>query len=388
MPAAPRRPRYFAGQLLTAEILDAEQSYLLRGRRSDNRLLHGWGVVCGLGLKVSGRGGVVVEPGVAVDGLGREIVVPERRKMPDPRQPIDDHGEPCGERVESELLTICLAYAERPEGNGEAAPFVRETYTLEVRAGRIEPPPRHPAADAVLSGSAADSRRRYAGRRPARRAIRGTNACRSGRSTCGRESPAWCHARAQQSRPPTSCSTSSWASSGACRRSSSAASSGSRPAPAPSCGILEQAMAHDNVKVVERLIAAVNERDIDGYLACCTEDIRLQTPWAPVEGTYEGREAITRFFADLRDTLPDFRLRIESAESIGAARVLAFVRASVSGRASGIPVADMMGGRARDDSGTGDLGTANVYDFVDGKIASIRVFLDRAEAVEAARLQE
>jgi ketosteroid isomerase-like protein len=147
-------------------------------------------------------------------------------------------------------------------------------------------------------------------------------------------------------------------------------------------------MSHDNVEVVQRVIAAVNERDLDGYLACCTEDIRLRTPWAAVEGTYEGREAIRRFFSDLKDTLPDFRLSIESAESIGAARVLAFVQASVSGRASGIPVAAMVGDRAGDARGARHVATANIYDFEGGKIASIRVFLDRAEAVEAARLQE
>jgi hypothetical protein len=153
MPRAPRRPKYFSGQLLTAEDFEAEQSYFLRGRRSDNRQLHGWGVVCGLGVRPSGSGGVVVEPGLAIDGLGREIVVPDPREMPDPRQPIDDRGEPCGEPLDSEVITICLAYAERPEDEGDPARFVRETYTLEVRPGRAEPPPRHPAAEAVLTGS-------------------------------------------------------------------------------------------------------------------------------------------------------------------------------------------------------------------------------------------
>jgi hypothetical protein len=147
-------------------------------------------------------------------------------------------------------------------------------------------------------------------------------------------------------------------------------------------------MPQDRVQVVERLIAAVNDRDIDGYLACCTDDVRLQTPWAPVEGAYEGREAISRFFADLMDTLPDFRLSIESAEPIGDTRLLAFVRVSVSGRASGIPVAAATGGGAADASGSGRLATANVYDFVEGKIASIRVFMDRGEAVEAASLPD
>ena len=154
MPGAPRRPNYFTGQLLTEEDFTAEQSYFLDGRRSDNRHLHGWGVVCGLGVAPSGGGGVVIQPGLAIDGLGREIVVPEPRDMPDPHQPIDDRGDPSGEPVDSDVVTICLAYAQRPEG-GDPARFVRETYTLEVRPGSPEPPARSPAGDAVLTGSAA-----------------------------------------------------------------------------------------------------------------------------------------------------------------------------------------------------------------------------------------
>jgi ketosteroid isomerase-like protein len=145
-------------------------------------------------------------------------------------------------------------------------------------------------------------------------------------------------------------------------------------------------MSQENLQVIERLIAAVNERDIEGYLACCTDDVRLWTPWAAVEGAYEGAEAIRRFFGDLRDTLPDFRVTIESAEPIAPARVLAFVRASVSGRASGIPAA-AMSGRVHDPPAAGSIATANVYEFVGGKIASIRVFLDRAEALEAVGAQ-
>jgi hypothetical protein len=152
MPRAPRRPKYFSGQLLTAEDFEAEQFYFLDRRRSDNRQLHGWGVVCGLGVTPSGKGGVVVQPGLALDGLGREIVVPDPQEMPDPRQPIDHRGEPSGERVDSGVITICLAYAECAEDDGDQARFVRETYTLEVRPGPPEPP-RNPPAEPVLTGS-------------------------------------------------------------------------------------------------------------------------------------------------------------------------------------------------------------------------------------------
>jgi hypothetical protein len=154
MPGAPRRPKYFTGQLLTEEDFTAEQSYFLDGRRSANRHLHGFGVACGLGVAASG-GGVVIQPGLAIDGLGREIVVPEPREMTDPHQPIDDRGEPSGEPIDSETVTICLAYAERPDA-GDPARFVRETYRLEVRPGQPDPPPRSLPADAVRTGSASE----------------------------------------------------------------------------------------------------------------------------------------------------------------------------------------------------------------------------------------
>jgi hypothetical protein len=71
------RPRYFEGQLLTAEDLRDEQDYWVRKHRLQNLALHGSGVVCGLAVTPQGRGAVTVAPGIAIDGLGREIVVPE-----------------------------------------------------------------------------------------------------------------------------------------------------------------------------------------------------------------------------------------------------------------------------------------------------------------------
>jgi hypothetical protein len=107
-------------------------------------------------VKPSGSGGVVVDAGLAIDGLGREIVVPAPQEMPDPRQPIDDRGKPCGEPVDSDVITICLAYAERAEGDVDPARFVRETYTLAVRPGPAELRPIKTPAEVALTGSADD----------------------------------------------------------------------------------------------------------------------------------------------------------------------------------------------------------------------------------------
>src|SRR4051794_17324974 len=96
-------------------------------------------------------------------------------------------------------------------------------------------------------------------------------------------------------------------------------------------------MSQENVETVKQAIAEVNARDIDGYLARCTEDIELLTPMGPIGGTYEGPDAIRRFFADIEDTAPDFRLDLERVEAIDEDRVLAFVHLTASGRTTGIP---------------------------------------------------
>jgi hypothetical protein len=123
-----------------------------------------------------------------------------------------------------------------------------------------------------------------------------------------------------------------------------------------------------NVEVVEQAIAAINARDIDGYLECCTEDVMLRTPVAEITGVYEGADGIRRFLIDVEDAVPDFRIRAERVESVGASQVLAFLQITASGRSSGIRQ---------------DAATANVYDLVDGKINRIRIFLNRREALEA-----
>jgi ketosteroid isomerase-like protein len=132
-------------------------------------------------------------------------------------------------------------------------------------------------------------------------------------------------------------------------------------------------MSQENVRLVERAIAAINARDIDGYLACCTENVKLETPVAAVGGVFEGIHGIERFFADIEAAGPDFRIEIDGAEEVDSKRVLAFLRTSSTGRASGIRLA---------------LTLINVYDLIDGKISHIRIFLDRQEALEAAGREE
>src|SRR6202790_1211033 len=132
-------------------------------------------------------------------------------------------------------------------------------------------------------------------------------------------------------------------------------------------------MSQENVRLVERAIAAINARDIEGYLACCTEDVKLETPVAAVGGGYEGINGIRRYFADIEEAGPDFRIELDGVEEVDSKRVLAFIRFSSTGRASGIRLAAPL---------------TNVYDLIYGKISHVRIFLDRQEALKAVGLEE
>ena len=104
--AALQRPRYFAGQLLGADDLSAEQDYVVARLGRLNRLLHGVGIVDGLQVTVeagSDAPQLVVEPGLAFDRWGREIFVDRCARVALP--------------ASGTALLVQLAYREQPCGS-------------------------------------------------------------------------------------------------------------------------------------------------------------------------------------------------------------------------------------------------------------------------------
>lgn len=130
-------------------------------------------------------------------------------------------------------------------------------------------------------------------------------------------------------------------------------------------------MSQENVETVGRAIAAINARDIDAYLGCCTENVELLIAES-VGAQYLGADGIRRFFSDIEDAGPDFLIEVQRVQAIGDGHVLAFLRVSSTGRASGIVTS---------------AESATVYDFIDGKMNRIRIFFDRDEAVKAVGLE-
>jgi hypothetical protein len=158
----PERGHYFFGQALGVDDFQAEQDYGLGKHRRHHRFLHGWGVVCGLGVTGDAGGTVTVQPGLAVDPWGREVVVAAERTL-DPRILTDDAGEPSGVEPKEDAVTLCLAYAESathptatPEGTIATA-RITETCHLLVRDGVPARPSRvltREERDIILSGTA------------------------------------------------------------------------------------------------------------------------------------------------------------------------------------------------------------------------------------------
>jgi hypothetical protein len=75
-----KRLRFFTGQLLTTESLQLEQQYFREKLKRHNRTLHGFGIVSGLEVSVQ-SGQIVVEPGLALDCEGNELVIESARPV-------------------------------------------------------------------------------------------------------------------------------------------------------------------------------------------------------------------------------------------------------------------------------------------------------------------
>ncbi len=121
------RSRYFARQLLTADDLTADQQHVLSKLRRHNRYLHGWGVVCGAGVRAVSTQNwtVVVEPGYILGPQGDEILIDTCVQVDLSQQGLDGNAaSPCVPPVDpwcastrvdlriGQQLFIAVAYAE------------------------------------------------------------------------------------------------------------------------------------------------------------------------------------------------------------------------------------------------------------------------------------
>jgi hypothetical protein len=150
--------RYFYGQRLDVRHFELEQNYVRGKLWMLNRLVHGFGVACGLDVTLGDdHKSVVVQPGLALDKAGREIVVPcpsakqaipavEAEPAPAPAPAATDQQKDCCDDANYVTVFVCFQACETdPEpvlaGGCDAtercAPgVIRERYKLMVRPGK------------------------------------------------------------------------------------------------------------------------------------------------------------------------------------------------------------------------------------------------------------
>jgi hypothetical protein len=170
---SPVRNRYFYGKLLDVYHFQLETDYMNAKRRLLNRLVSGYGVICGLDVRCGPDGRhVVVTPGVAIDKWGREIIVPEETQPiaipehllhPDggkPKEPQPKEPQPREQNYERRhhdededepVIRVLLCYHEcesdpTPVLGGDcgtveecAAGAIRERYKVVFKEGPAPP---------------------------------------------------------------------------------------------------------------------------------------------------------------------------------------------------------------------------------------------------------
>ena len=105
-----RRNHYFYGKILDVGDLEMEQDYGKQKRWLINRLTLGSGVVEGLSVGVSDDR-LTITAGVAIDGRGREIVIPATVAV-DPFEPTPPYLEPGLDSKAVGTFTLWLCYRE------------------------------------------------------------------------------------------------------------------------------------------------------------------------------------------------------------------------------------------------------------------------------------
>jgi ketosteroid isomerase-like protein len=144
-------------------------------------------------------------------------------------------------------------------------------------------------------------------------------------------------------------------------------------------------MSQENVEVVRRWYASLEDlrdanpdddpkrideafRDyLDGQF-----ELRMPPDYPEGEQVFHGRDGYAQAVAMFRDAWAEFRLEPERFLDAGD-RVVVFVRVVAKGGASGVPI---------------EIETGHVWTVRSGQAASVQLYRDRSEVLEAAGLSE
>jgi uncharacterized protein len=132
-------------------------------------------------------------------------------------------------------------------------------------------------------------------------------------------------------------------------------------------------MSEENMRTFRRGTAAYNRGDWTAALATLDPNVEFDlTRVAPDGETYRGHEGVRRFWLMLRDVFGELQIDVEEIID-GGDTLVTRVRLRSTGKASGAITEDVL---------------YQNFTLRQGKAVRAQFFRERAEALEAARLQE
>jgi ketosteroid isomerase-like protein len=131
-------------------------------------------------------------------------------------------------------------------------------------------------------------------------------------------------------------------------------------------------MSRDDVDTLRSIIEAINQGGPDAGLDFFDPEIEFhEDPKFPEAEVYRGRDAVMHYFREFGASFKSYRFEIEELRDAGDDKVIAIVREHASGKASGLEVHRRSGW---------------VATLRDGKVLRLEIYLDPADALEAAGL--
>jgi hypothetical protein len=130
-----KRLNYFNTQFLQEADFQDEQAYHISLRRFHNRSIHGFGIIEGLEITRAGDKEIAVAPGVAIDKLGREVVL-------SPMSVVKSYD--LSKFKANDLVFLTIAYdndTDEKDRNpsGDTTKFIRITERPKLEATTTKP---------------------------------------------------------------------------------------------------------------------------------------------------------------------------------------------------------------------------------------------------------
>jgi ketosteroid isomerase-like protein len=134
-------------------------------------------------------------------------------------------------------------------------------------------------------------------------------------------------------------------------------------------------MSRENVEIVSEGLDAFNRRDLDRYLATISPDVEwdVSEGFLGVQDVYRGWAGVRKWWNDFLEAWESFDAELDEMAEGKAGAVFVGINGKGRGRASGVET---------------ELHFLFVFWIADHKVARLRMFQSRDQALEAAGLGE